>query len=618
MVQNLSDFFEIETTAPEEILYGVQKEKDGIRFTISHKPGSGASLLLYEKNGDKKILEAKFPDTPVMGSVYSMKIKALPWKKYEYNIKTDGIVRPDTTARQIRRTKEKEARSVFYFEEYDWSGDSRPDILYEDAVMYHAHVRNFTKDPRSGVRHKGTFKGLQEKIDYLKELGINQIKLMPIYEYDESLKKEAVCKGMPKHLAAHLEKTGESETEEMRKNCWGYAKAAYYAPKASYAATENPVRECKDMIRAFHANGIEVILEMFFTEDMPGREILHILTYWAKEYHVDGFSFVGRSDFVKLLLSDPFLAGCKLLGESYPGGEIQESDERVFAECNDGFQINMRRLLKGDEGMLEAFAYHSRRNPAAFGCINYITNHDGFTLQDLVSYDQKHNEENGENGRDGAMWNFSWNCGAEGPTKKKSILTLRRRMMKNAFLMMFLSQGTPMILSGDEFGNSQNGNNNPYCLDNATAWVNWKERNRNKDLLEFVRQAIAFRKEHRILHPDKEFQLTDYQSVGMPDLSYHSKRAWYGGFEYESRQIGLLYNGAYSGEEGMLYVAYNFHSLPQELALPKLKADMCWHLLVDTSKEESFLAEGEQTISNQERSCIIPERTIQVFWGKKE
>lgn len=618
MVQNIADFFEIDTVAPQEICCGVQKEKDGIRFTISRKAEEDVFLVLYEKGSEGKILEAEFPDQPVLGELYSMKVKALPWKKYEYNLKRDGKIQSDAVARQIRRVSEDETRCCFLFETYNWNDDVRPNILYEDAVMYHVHVRNFTRDPKSGVRHKGTFKGLQEKIGYLKELGINQIKLMPVYEYEEALKSKEEYRGTPKSSMSQEKETAAVKKAETRKNRWGYAGAAYYAPKASYAATDNPVRECKDMVRAFHANGIEVILEMFFTEEITVREILNILTYWVKEYHIDGFCFVGRSDFTKFLLQDPFLAGCKILCAGYPEGEKQTEGRRVFAECNDGFKMDMRRLLKGDEGMLESFVYHTRRNPAGFGCINYITNHDGFTLQDLVSYDQKHNEENGEGNEDGACWNFSWNCGAEGPTKKKNILALRRRMVKNAFLMMLLAQGTPMLLAGDEFGNSQNGNNNPYCLDSETAWVNWKEKNRNRELLEFVKQAIAFRKEHKVLHQKKELQLTDYQSVGMPDLSYHSKRAWYGGFEYESRQIGLLYNGFYCGEDSVLYVAYNFHPLVQELALPKLKADMKWHLLIDTSKEQSFLKEDEQIISGQERSCMVPERTIQVFLGKKD
>lgn len=618
MAQNITDFFEITTEAPQGIWCGVQKEKDGIRFTISRKEEERVSLILYEKDGGEKILEAQFPEQPVLGSLYSMKIKALPWRKYEYNIKVNEKICPDVYARQIRRVSEKEIRCCFSFDAYNWDGDACPNILYEDAVMYHAHVRNFTKDPKSGVRYKGTFKGLQEKIGYLKELGINQIKLMPVYEYDEFLEKEEEYRGEPKQLPIQVKETETTKKAQRRKNCWGYADAVYYAPKASYAATENPVRECKDMVRAFHANGMEVILEMFFTEKLTIREILNILTYWAKEYHIDGFSFVGRSDFVKFLLHDPFLAGRKFLCAGYPGEKQEIVRKRVFAECNDGFKMDMRRLLKGDEGMLESFVYHTKRNPEGFGCINYITNHDGFTLQDLISYDQKHNEENGEGNEDGAVWNFSWNCGVEGPTKKKSILALRKRMVKNAFLMMLLSQGTPMLLAGDEFGNSQNGNNNPYCLDNETAWVNWREKNRNRELLEFVKRAIAFRRKHKVLHQKKELQQTDYLSAGIPDLSCHSKRAWYGGFEYESRQIGLLYNGFYCGEDGVLYVAYNFHPLAQELALPKLSADMQWHLLIDTSKEQSFLKEGEQTFSGQERSCVVPERTIQVFLGKKD
>lgn len=621
----ISDHFEIENSMPEDIRPGAWKEKDGIRFTVVLKEGEKASLLLYEKGQADPVMEEAFPQKPVIGQFYTMKIFGLPWRQYDYNLQIEDEIVPDPAAALISG-----GRCRLSFQKFDWKNDMHPDISWEDAVLYHVHVRNFTKHPKSGVRNRGTFRGLQEKIPYLKQLGVNLVKLMPVYDFEEALRKEEfkqkpeTAKNQMREISPdHIPtvKTTEEAQQtaaEQRRNCWGYAPANYYAPKASYAASDNPARELKEMVRAFHENGMEILLEMFFTDEMPVRDILNVLTWWVREYHVDGFLFVGRDDFVKFLLEDPVLCGRKLMGAGYPGKVLQDDEKkRNFAEYNDGFKMDMRRLLKGDEGMLESFAFHTRRNPGGFGVVNYITSHDGFTLQDLVSYDQKHNEENGEGNEDGAVWNFSWNCGVEGPSKKKTVCSLRRRMVKNAFLMMLFSQGTPMILSGDEFGNSQNGNNNPYCLDSETAWVDWQAKARNKNLLEFVKKAIEFRKEHRVLHQNKELRLTDYRSVGIPDLSYHSKRAWYGGFEYESRQIGLMYNGDYCKEEEFLYVAYNLHPLKQELALPKLKSDRRWTLAVDTSQEQSFLEDGGQELPAQQRSCVVPARSIQVFIGKK-
>lgn len=583
---------------------GAVLEDGGVRFTASVPTGETASLLLFEKAGGECLMEAQFPQEAVIGELRTLKVIGLPWRQVTYCFRIGQNTVCDPYARRILESPDGNGadswRCGLDFSDYDWQGDSPLYIPYEQAVMYHLHVRNFTRHPKSKVRRKGTFLGLTEKIPYLLELGVNQVKLMPVYETQTELSLKADYPYAPLR--------GD------RTDFWGYGPGCYFAPRRFFAATDDPVRELKDMIRALHASGIEVILEMFFTPGLSARMMLDCLTFWVREYHVDGFHIMGNEAIGALLDQDPILARTKFLLSSVPFAP-KAKEERSFAECNDGFLTDMRRILKGDEGLLEAFVYRARRNPERFGVVNYLTNHDGFTLNDLVSYDNKHNEENGEQNADGANYNFSWNCGVEGPTRKRAILAFRKKQMRNAFLLMLLSHGTPMLLAGDEFGNSQGGNNNPYCLDSEVSWVDWGAYAKNADLLEFVKKAVAFRKEHPVFCQKKECRMTDYRSCGYPDLSYHSSRAWYGGFEYNSRQIGMMYCGAYAGETEFLYVAYNLHPLAQELAIPTLPAGMRWEVVIDTSTEKGFLDKPQALDGVRTKS--FPARSIVVLAGRK-
>lgn len=608
MLQNRQKLWTVEKSAALFCTPGAVKERDGVRFTVAAEKGQKADLLLYDNKSGALVQEEAFPDEAAIGGLRTMKIIGLPWRQCTYQFRIDGEIVGDPYAALLCPQEEeavywKDIRCKMAFAAYDWAMDRKPGIAWEDAVMYHLHVRNFTRHSRSQVRSKGTFKGLQEKIAYLKELGINQVKLMPIYE------PEPLPCPKKEHPAMHA--------LPGKKDYWGYGAGNYFAPRRSYAATSDPVRELKDCIRAFHESGIEVLLDMYFVPEVPVRTALDCLTFWVREYHVDGFHIMGNEDICRHLAGDPILADTKLLAGNISGWwNGEKKGGRCFGECNDGFLVDMRRILKGDEGVLESAAWRSRRNSENFGIINYMTNHDGFTLQDLVSYDNKHNEENGEQNTDGAACNFSWNCGAEGACKKKAVSALRRRQVRNAFLLMLLAQGTPMLLAGDEFGNSQGGNNNPYCLDDPVSWVDWSAYQKNRELREFVRQAIAFRKEHRILRLAGELQMSDYKSCGYPDISYHSSRAWYGDFSYNSRQLGVMLCGTYAGEEEHLYIAYNFNPLPQEFALPKLPAGYTWQIAVDTGRDEAFLQEAEQ-LDEKERIREFPARTVVVLIGKK-
>lgn len=600
--------------------FGAVKKPDGVVFQTVLEEPEKTSLLLYKKGTDEIVREIPMADKQVMGNVYAVKVPGVDARKHEYNYRIGTKVLQDPCAAVIRGREKfgepvqngdgHQIRCGFAFDAYDWQDDAPLRIPYEDAVMYCLHVRGFTMQANSRVRHKGTFRGVAEKAEYLKELGINQVKLMPAYEFDEIMKLHV-------GMGLNYRETVENRTGKL--NFWGYEKGWYYAPKESYAAGNDPVREMKDMVFELHRHGIEVLLEFYFTEDVSFRAAADCLTYWVREYHVDGFHIIGNDELAKLLAKDALFTEVKLLSTYFPAGEIYRGQKapryRNLAEYNAGFMEDVRGLLKGDEKQLNAFTYRIRKNPLYHGVINYMAGHDGFTLLDMVTYSDRHNEENGEQNHDGPEKNVSWNCGIEGPTRKKKIVELRNRQIRNAFLMLLLANGTPMIQAGDEFGNSQGGNNNPYCLDNETSWTDWKAARRNEELTAFVRQVLAFRKRHRILHMPQELKIMDTLSCGYPDLSYHGNRAWYGEFENGNREIGVMYCGQYAGEENFIYVAYNLHWEEHEFALPNLPEHMGWYEAIDSAW--GVYSEGEEPAYIGQRSFTVPGRTIKVLVGRR-
>lgn len=607
---------------------GTAIERDGVHFGYYASGGERPVLLLYQKGTDEVAARLPFPESARGDHFYAMKVKLQP-AKYEYNYCEGERVITDPYATLIRGRKEFGAvpdpsphslRGGFAEEKYDWEDDCCPEIPYHEAIMYHLHVRGFSMQRNSGVRKKGTFAGLREKIPYLSSLGVNQVKLMPVYEFEDMVsrmpKKNSPVKSQAEAASRAFEKPG---TEEYRKNYWGYGDGFYFAPKEAYAAGSHPEREFRDMVKAFHAAGIEVILEFCFTDRMDFCQIARCLSYWAERYHVDGFSVIARDSVVAELARLPLFEKRKLICTWYPDhikAYNEEEKQFLLAESNDGFMNDCRRILKGDEEFLEAFSYRIRHNDVSCGQINYMTNHDGFTLLDLVSYDHKYNAENGEQERDGTDYNYSWNCGEEGPSRKKEILSLRMRQRKNAYAMLLFSQGTPMLLAGDEFGNSQNGNNNPYCHDSELTWLDWSKLRSSRELTDFVRDAIAYRKEHKVLHQNRSLQCADQFSSGFPDLSFHGEQAWYGDFDRMRRQLGCMYSGYYAGEKGFVYIAYNFHWAPRDFALPLLPKGQAWHKVMDTSLKRSFMPEGEQEILADVKAFRVPARTIVLLEGK--
>lgn len=586
------------------------------------------SLLLFvkeDKNGKearfREVRNIPFPEEGKTGHVWSMTLNGAFDDLY-YAFEADGKRFSDPYGRSFagreRWGRLSHAKRLLLTPvaepEFDWQGDRPLHIPYEDCIVYRAHVRGLTKHASSGTEHRGTFRGVVDKIPYFKELGITTLELLPPVEFQEVMMPENV-EGNPYGMS---EPTG-------RLNYWGYAKAGMFAPKASYADPgTNPVTEFKYMVRELHKAGLEVVPELYFSGKEVPEFVLETVRFWVREYHVDGIHLTGYAPTV-LLAKDPYLADTKLWALSWEAEKPAAGEKKHLGEYNDGFLIDMRRALKGDEEQMSSLIYRNRRNPAETGVLNFMAGTNGFTMMDMVSYDQKHNEANGENNRDGSDYNYSWNCGAEGHVRKKKIQELRSRQLRNAMLLLFLSQGTPVLLAGDEFGNSQNGNNNAYCQDNEISWLNWNLNKWDQALLDFVKHVIAFRKAHPVFHMKQEPRVMDYLACGHPDISYHGVNAWQPEFENFRRQIGILYCGAYAkkpnGEnDDFFFVIFNMHWEPHSFALPNLPKNLVWSLAFDTSDSAAggYYEEGQERQILNQKNYMVPSRSVLVFQGKKK
>ncbi|MBQ8591506.1 MAG: hypothetical protein IJ485_01985 [Lachnospiraceae bacterium] len=615
---------------------GVSVNADGINFAAVLRPAEENGVILYPKTKGKKEstvpseIRIPFAKESWIGNVACMQIEGINPVEYDYNFYEDDKVITDSYAKRIlgnevwnyRHPEDGSVlKSGFVTGVYDWQGDHAPQIPYEDSIFYCMHVRGFTKHTSSKVKYKGTFAGIIEKIPYLKELGITAIELMPAYEFEEIdvITQTPFAMEYMKERYKDISLEEEQPEKKMKLNYWGFKEAYYFAPKSSYAAG-NPVTEFKDLVRMLHANGIEVIMQFYFPNTVKQGYMLEVLRYWVLEYHIDGIHLKGDNLPVTLIATEPVLANTKILYYGFHYDAIYRQDEvptyRNLAVYQDDFMYEMRKLLKGDEDKMKSLLYFIRRNDDKAGVLNYITNYYGFTLMDLVSYDKKHNEDNGEEGRDGNDYNYSWNCGVEGKSRKQSIIKMRKKQIRNAILFMMLSQGAPLLMSGDEFGNSQNGNNNPYCQDNEITWLNWNLLKSNEDIFSFVKDTIAFRKEHAILHSRKQFRQADYLECGYPDISYHGEEAWKADVSNYSRQAAVMYCENYAqgwnqDKKGFIYVAYNMHWQPHTFALPKLPKGMKWYKTIDTV--ESGIV---QELSKEQQSVEVSERAVAVYVAK--
>lgn len=668
-------------------MYGACVASNGVSFTINSHGATRCTLLLFKPQAPKPYARIPFPDSYRIGDTYSMLVYDIKPDEFEYAFSFDGPYEPakgllfneenvllDPYSRAVtgqRKWGEKpeggkdfEYRARVVKSNFDWGNIKQLEQPFEDLVIYEIHVRGYTKDKSSGVSAPGTFAGLKDKIPYLKDLGINAVELMPIFEFDE-MESARVVDGVQLY------------------NYWGYNTVSFFAPNTSYAFNEEHNHEgdeLKSLIKALKENGIEVILDVVFNHTAEGNEmgpcfsfkgidnnvyymltpdahyynfsgcgnvmncnhpvvrnfIIDCLRHWAIEYRVDGFRFdlasiLGRDQngapmanppILESLAFDPVLGKMKLIAEAWDAGGLYQVGSfpswNRWAEWNGRYRDDMRSFLKGDDGMAgnaitritgsrDLYSPESRGHKAS---VNFMTCHDGFTLYDLYSYNEKHNEKNGWNNTDGDNNGHSWNCGAEGETDDPNVNGLRRRLIKNAFAALLCSRGPAMFFAGDEFCNTQFGNNNAYCQDNIISWLDWSRLEEFKEIHDFVRHMIQFRKEHPILR-----KMTKPSSCQFPEISVHNGTPFNASTDYKTKLIGIMYAGRNEEdtEDDIVFYCMNAYWEPLVMQLPVLPNGKHWHVDTNTNAEyfdgEDFTEKtellGVNTIRVPARTTII-------------
>ena len=669
----------------------------GVNFSIFSKHAEECELVLYEKGAKEPFAVIPFPDEFRIGDVFTMTVFDLNYENIEYGYRMDGPYDPqnghlfdkektllDPYAKAIGGREvwgEKpdweddfQHRSRIVNDDFDWQGERPLERDMEDLIIYEAHVRGFTRHPSSDVKHPGTFAAIREKIPYLKELGVNCIELLPIFEFDEFENSRI-----------------SPETGERLLNYWGYSAVGFFAPKAGYAATGElgmEVDELKNLIKELHENDIEVILDVVFNHTAEGNErgpyisykgidnktyylltpqgyyynfsgcgntlncnhpvvrnmILDCLRYWASEYHIDGFRFdlasilsrdqnghpIPNPPIIETLAEDPILGNCKLIAEAWDAAGLYQvgsfpSGNR-WAEWNGEYRDCIREFIKGNGDLAGEIVQRIEGSPDIYGergpnaSINFITCHDGFTLKDLVSYNHKHNKANGENNFDGTNDNHSWNCGVEGPTDDPQIQQLRTRQIKNAITILLLSRGIPMILSGDEFANTQFGNNNAYCQDNEISWLDWDKLEENQELFNYFKSLIEFRKQHPVLRTD-HFD-TDYNRTGYPEISWHSLKLWDFDPSASTLTIAVLFAGPAdkydTNHDQFIYAAINMHWEMHGYELPNLPRGKEWHIVANTGVEapEDVWTPSKRPAVEDQNEVLVGPRSIILLVAK--
>ncbi|MGM0414693.1 MAG: glycogen debranching protein GlgX [Bacillota bacterium] len=675
--------------------FGASIVPGGVNFSIFSKHAVSCELILYKKHDLEPFAIIPFPDEFRIGNVFTMIVFDLDYEELEYGFKMDGPYETEyghrfdkdkilldpyakaVTGREIWGKKpdwerEFQHRSRVIFDDFDWEGDKPLEHELNDLIIYEAHVRSFTRHESSGVKYPGTFGSLREKIPYLKELGVNCIELLPIFEFDEFENSKV-----------------NEETGERLYNYWGYSAVNFFAPKAGYAATGKfgmEVDELKNMIKELHKNGIEVILDVVFNHTAEGNEqgpyisyrgvdnktyylltpegyyynfsgcgntlncnnpvvrtmILDCLRYWAAEYHIDGFRFdlasilsrdqqgrpMANPPLLETLAHDPILGKCKLIAEAWDAGGLYQVGSFPawgrWAEWNGKYRDDIRRFIKGEAEVVGKVAQriqgspdlYEKRGPTA--SINFVTCHDGFTLKDMVSYNEKHNWANGEENRDGTDDNNSWNCGVEGPTDDEGIQFLRKKQMKNALTILLMSRGIPMILSGDEFANTQFGNNNAYCHDNEISWLNWDRLGENKDIFNYLQRLIDFRKDHPVLRA--KYFSDSKNETGYPELSFHGVDPWEINFD-SSLTLAAMFAAPKEkyqlDKDEFIYLALNMHWESHQYQLPELPEEFSWKVVANSSvaAPEDFWPEGEEKLIEDQSSIILGPRSSMILIG---
>lgn len=668
--------------------FGATVIPGGVNFTIQSHKATSCKLLLFHREAEEPFAVLPFPDNYRIGFCYSMIVFGLDIEEFEYAYRLDGPydekkgLRFDRTkilldpyARAVtgqshwghKNNPQHGYRARVVHSNFDWGQQRHTSIPMEDLIIYELHVRGYTKDASSGVKHPGTFDGLKEKIPYLKGLGVNAVELMPVFEFDEMRDARLI-------------------DENLLLDFWGYNPVSFFAPNTSYSSSKEYNREgmeLKSLIKELHDQNMEVILDVVFNHTAEGNEfgpsfsfkgfdnqiyymltpdghyynfsgcgntlncnhpvvqnmILDCLRYWVIEYRVDGFRFdlasiLGRNEdgtplhqppLLRSLAFDSILGNVKLIAEAWDAGGLYQVGSfpswKRWAEWNGRYRDDMRRFLKGDDFLSQAAARRITGSPDLYdpvfrgrnASVNFLTCHDGFTLYDLYSYNEKHNEANGWGNTDGADDNNSWNCGVEGDTTDPSVLALRRKMMMNACAVLMCSRGTPMFLAGDEFADTRYGNNNPYCQDNLISWLDWSLLEKNRALYEFFRYMIHFRKAHACIRKDLE---PSY--LGFPSMSLHGLTPWKPDLPESSHTACVLFSGYDDTlhKEDLVFLAVNTHWCSAALTLPQLPDGYTWKIAVNTGdkKQQTFT---DSEIPAAGSSVLLGERSVIVFVGER-
>lgn len=645
----------------------------GVNFSIYSKEARACILVLFHHGQPKPYVRIPFKEEFKIGNVYSMMVFGIDIETTEYGYCFDGVMDKkkglwfdkdrfllDPYAKSVSGRsvwgQKPDFNAVFPHrgqiirEDYDWEGDRKPGHKQSDLVIYEMHVRSFTRGDGSGVRHKGTYAGVTEKIPYLKTLGVNCVELLPVFEFDE------------------FENYREVDGRGLY-NYWGYSTVNFFAPKAGYAASAPygmEADELKNMIKKLHAEGIEVLLDVVFNHTAEGNEngpyisyrgidnrtyylltpegyyynfsgcgntlncnnavvrnmILDCLRYWVYSYHVDGFRFDLASvltrdqngapmmspPLIESLAQDPVLGKCKLIAEAWDAGGLYQVGSfpswNRWAEWNGKYRDCVREFIKGNADAAPELYWRINGSADMYGSrspevsINFITCHDGFTIYDLVSYNHKHNEANGEDGRDGSDDNHSWNCGTEGETDDSDINKLRYRQIRNAMTILLTSRGVPMLLSGDEFANTQFGNNNAYCQDNEISWLDWNRAQEHMDLTGYISNLIALRKAHPVLR-SSDFNM-EHNGTGYPELSFHSEVPW----QYDIMQPRLVLGYMFAEDhvkfglkkDYFIYVGLNAHWEDHDIELPVIPEGFKWYLQAESYGGRYFAPDKGKTL----------------------
>ncbi len=666
-----------------------------MNFAVFSRNATSIILLLFKKGNPKPITEIPLdPKINRTGDIWHILVLGIE-SSLRYGYRADGPFDPTGIGHRFNEEnilldpyalaleggetwggRDGGWRCCIVADDFDWEDDRPLNLPLKDTIIYELHVRGYTVHESSGAQNRGTYKGLIEKIPYIKSLGVTAVELMPVFEFNELENKRV-----------------NPKTGERLKNFWGYSTMAFFAPKASYASNGwdgNQAKEFKEMVKAFHRAGLEVIVDVVFNHtaesdsegpvisfrgldntvyylldaeskdylDLSGcgntvncnhpvvREfIMDCLRYWVMEMHVDGFRFdlasilrrdqkgelLPGSSLVDVIEQDPVLARTKIIAEAW---DTQVNQVGGFpgrwAEWNSHYRDDVRRFARRDQGMVPVLATRiggssdlyqaSGRRP--YNSINYITCHDGFTLYDLVSYQRKHNKENGEDNQDGSDHNFSSNSGVEGPTVKSLVHDRRLRRIKTFATILMVSHGVPMILAGDEFGRTQHGNNNPYCQDNEISWVNWDFAKKNAGLLRFFQKMIALRNRHPVFRRSHFLTGEDKNRDKHPDVSWHGLEVGKPDWSQDPRVLTFVLDGSelpHEKRDDDFCVILNGDKVKHSFEVPPPPAGKAWFRIIDTGKPppEDILDEDKGKPVNLERKYPVLPMAAVVFISRR-